>query len=57
MYLIAAFGLVMMLFGFAMVWNLSSLSAGIITFSEKPYFHMFEIVSRIVAGFIFYCLC
>lgn len=53
MYLIAAFGFLMMLFGLAMVWNPDAFSSGIITFSKKPYFHLFEIASRIIAGLIF----
>jgi hypothetical protein len=53
MYLIAAFGCLMMLFGFAMVWNPGAFSAGIIAFSKKSYFHLFEILSRIAAGLIF----
>lgn len=53
MYLIAAFGFLMMLLSLTMVIKPDSFSAGIITFSEKPYFHLFEIVSRIIAGLIF----
>lgn len=53
MYLIAAFGLLMMVLSLTMVIKPDSFSAGIITFSEKPYFHVFEIVSRIIAGLIF----
>lgn len=45
MYLITAFGFLMLLFSLAMVWNPVAFSAGIISFSEKPYFHLFEIVS------------
>lgn len=53
MYLIAAFGLLMMVLSLTMVIKPDSFTAGIITFSEKPYFHVFEIVSRIIAGLIF----
>lgn len=53
MYLIAAFGLLMMLLSLAMVIKPESFSKGIISFSEKTYFHLFEIVSRIIAGLIF----
>jgi len=53
MYLIAAFGFLMMLLSFLMVAKPDSFSGGIISFSEKPYFHLFEIISRIVAGLIF----
>ncbi|MDO8344843.1 MAG: hypothetical protein Q7T48_16710 [Cellvibrio sp.] len=53
MYLIAAFGLLMMVLSLTMVIKPDSFSAGIITFSEKPYFHVFEVVSRIIAGLIF----
>lgn len=53
MYLIAAFGLLMMVLSLTMVIKPDSFSTGIITFSEKPYFHVFEVVSRIIAGLIF----
>lgn len=53
MYLIAVFGLLMMVLSLTMVIKPDSFSAGIITFSEKPYFHLFEISSRIIAGLIF----
>jgi len=53
MYLIAAFGLLMMLLSLSMVAKPDSFSNGIITFSKKSYFHVFEIVSRIAAGIIF----
>ena len=53
MYLIAAFGFLMMLLSFLMVVKPDSFSKGIILFSEKSYFHLFEIISRIAAGVIF----
>ncbi|MEO3679748.1 hypothetical protein ABGI61_12000 [Rheinheimera sp. FR7-31] len=53
MYLIAAFGLLMMSLSLAMVAKPDAFSNGIITFSEKSYFHLFEIISRIAAGIIF----
>ncbi len=53
MYLIAAFGFLMMLLSLAMAAKPDSFSKGIIWFSEKSYFHLFEIVSRIAAGIIF----
>lgn len=53
MYLIAAFGFLMMLLGLSMVAKPDSFSNGIILFSEKSYFHLFEILSRITAGVIF----
>jgi hypothetical protein len=53
MYLIAAFGLLMMLLSLSMIAKPDSFSNGIITFSEKSYFHLFEIISRIAAGIIF----
>lgn len=53
MYLIAAFGLLMMFLSLSMVAKPDSFSNGIISFSEKSYFHLFEIISRIAAGMIF----
>ena len=53
MYLIAAFGFLMMLLSLSMVVKPDSFSNGIILFSEKSYFHLFEILSRITAGVIF----
>lgn len=53
MYLITAFGLLMMLLSLVMAIKPNSFSNGIISFSEKPYFHLFEIISRIIAGLIF----
>ena len=54
MYLIAAFGFLMMFFSVVMAAKPDSFSEGIISFSEKPYFHIFEVVSRVAAGLIFF---
>lgn len=53
MYLIAVFGFLMMMFSIVMVVNPDSFSNGIIWFSKKSYFHLFEIISRIIVGIIF----
>lgn len=53
MYFIASFGFLMMLLSLSMVVKPDSFSNGIISFSEKSYFHLFEIISRITAGIIF----
>ena len=53
MYLIAAFGLLMMLLSLSMAVKPDSFANGIISFSEKSYFHLFEITSRITAGLFF----
>lgn len=53
MYFIAAFGVLMFGFGIYMVLNPIKWSKGIILFSEKAYFHWFEISSRFVAGSLF----
>lgn len=53
MYLIAGFGFLMMLLSLSMIIKPDSFSEGIITFSEKSYFHLFEVISRIIAGLIF----
>lgn len=53
MYFIASFGILMMLLSTIMVINPSYFSKGIISFSEKRYFHLFEICSRIITGIIF----
>jgi len=53
MYLIATFGILMMFLSAIMVINPYSFSKGIISFSEKNYFHLFEISTRIIAGIIF----
>lgn len=53
MYLIATFGILMMFLSAIMVISPYSFSKGIISFSEKSYFHLFEISTRIIAGIIF----
>ncbi len=53
MYLIAAFGFLMMVLSLLMIVKPDAFSKGIIVFSEKSYFHLFEIISRLVAGVIF----
>lgn len=53
MYFIAAFGLLMMLLCLFMALKPGAFSDGIISFSEKSYFHPFEIISRLLAGFLF----
>ena len=53
MYFIAAFGLLMLLLSLVMAVKPESFSKGIISFSEQPYFHIAEVISRIIAGLIF----
>ncbi len=53
MYLIALFGALMTAFSVVMIANPGYWSDVIVSFSEKPYFHPFEVVSRIVFGGIF----
>ncbi|MCF6193520.1 MAG: hypothetical protein L3J46_04215 [Kangiellaceae bacterium] len=53
MYFIAAFGLVMMGLSIIMIVNPNYWSNGIIDFSRKPYFHWFEVISRLIAGYVF----
>ena len=53
MYFIAAFGLLMLLLSLMMFFRPDAFAQGIINFSEQPYFHPFEIISRLVAGGIF----
>lgn len=53
MYLIATFGFFMLILSTIMVVKPESFANGIISFSEKTYFHLFEIISRIIAGIIF----
>jgi len=36
-----------------MIVNPSYWSNGIIVFSKKPYFHWFEIITRLIAGLVF----
>lgn len=53
MYFIAAFGLLMLIFSLMMLFRPFAFAQGIINFSEQPYFHPFEIISRLSAGGIF----
>lgn len=53
MYLIAFFGALMILLSAVMVVNPAYWSEGIVRFSQKPYFHPFEILSRLIFGAIF----
>lgn len=53
MYFIAIFAALMMVLSTIMVINPYYFSDGIISFSKKSYFHLFEICSRIIAGIIF----
>lgn len=53
MYAIAFFGFLMMLFSIMMIANPDYWSTGIVKFSEKPYFHPFEILSRLIFGVVF----
>lgn len=54
MFVIACFGLLMMFLSALMVINPAAWSRGIVHFSEKYYFHPFEILSRLGfgAGFV-----
>ena len=53
MYLIALFGVLMAALSVVMIANPEYWSDGIVKFSEKPYFHPTEVISRIVFGAIF----
>jgi uncharacterized protein YjeT (DUF2065 family) len=53
MYFIAAFGLLMLFFSLVMLFRPYAFAQGIINFSEQPYFHPFEIISRLIAGGVF----
>lgn len=53
MIFIALFGLLMMLLSLQMIKSPNDFSKVIITFSEKPYFHVFEIMSRLLFAVIF----
>ena len=50
MYAIAAIGLGMMILSVVMIVSPSAWSRGILAFSEKSYFHIFEIASRLLLG-------
>lgn len=53
MYFIAAFGLLMLLFSLMMLFRPYAFAQGIINFSQQPYFHPFEMISRLIAGGVF----
>ena len=53
MYFIAAFGILLMCLSVIMIVNPNYWSNGIVDFSKKPYFHWFEIISRIISGVLF----
>ncbi|MBT8052826.1 MAG: hypothetical protein HKN57_13020 [Xanthomonadales bacterium] len=53
MYGIAFFGFLMMLLSIVMITNPEYWSNGIVKFSKKPYFHPFEILSRLAFGVVF----
>ncbi len=53
MYMIGFFGALMCVFSLMMIANPVAWSNGIISFSQKPYFHPFEIGSRLVFGLVF----
>ncbi|PCK31944.1 hypothetical protein CEX98_09810 [Pseudoalteromonas piscicida] len=50
MYFIAAFGILMMCLSSMMIVSPNYWSNGIIEFSKKPYFHWFEVITRLIAG-------
>jgi hypothetical protein len=54
MYVIAFFGLLMMLISLVMIARPQYWSGAIVKFSEKPWFHPFEIVTRLGFGLAFY---
>ncbi len=53
MYLIAFFGALMVALSCVMILSPKAWSDGIVRFSEKPYFHPFEVLSRILFGVVF----
>ena len=53
MYLIALFGVLMMLLSVVMMVNPEYWSRGIVRFSKVAYFHPFEILSRLTFGVVF----
>lgn len=53
MYFIAFFGLMLILLSLVMIINPEYWSKGIVKFSKKPWFHPFEIISRIGFGVVF----
>lgn len=53
MYIIILFGVLMIIFSAIMIISPVYWSQSIIRFSQTPYFHAFEILTRLVAGAIF----
>ncbi len=53
MWLLIIFGLLMVLLSLQMMRNPGEFSAAIIKFSNQSYFHVFEILSRLIFGLIF----
>lgn len=53
MYFITVFGLLLMCLSIIMIVNPGYWFNGIIIFSRHPYFHWFEVVSRLISGVIF----
>jgi len=52
-FIITAFGVLMMCFSTVMIVSPSYWSDGIIMFSKKTYFHWFEVFTRFTAGVVF----
>ena len=53
MLIISLFSILLMMFSAFMIVKPAAWSKGIIAFSQKPYFHLFEIVSRAITGAFF----
>lgn len=53
MIFIALFGVVMMLLSLKMIKNPIGFAQAIVTFSQKRYFHIFEILSRLFFAVVF----
>jgi len=53
MLIVVGFGLLMMFFSIIMIINPNYWSKSIIDFSNKHYFHWFEILSRFIVGILF----
>lgn len=50
MYVIAAIGLLIIILSTIMIVSPTAWSRGILSFAGKPYFHIFEIMSRLLLG-------
>lgn len=53
MILLVLFGVGMAFFGLFMILKPAQFSESIVQFSEKPWFHVFEVISRLVLGLAF----